>query len=100
MSVRSFKSFDGVKHGLSTFTGILAILSTIIGGGIVGVPYSYLIFGIPIAIVLNVLVVCSTIYSGKLYLNVKDTIPDKPESLYEIAYMCVGKASVFLVGGI
>ena len=58
------------------FTGVLALLSTIIGGGIVGLPYSYLIFGIPFALAFNLLVVGITIVSGKLYLKVKDTLPD------------------------
>ena len=98
-SIRSFKKFDGEK-GLSTFTGILAILSTIIGGGIVGVPYSYLNFGIPLAVVVNLIAVCCTIYTSYLYLKAKDALPDKPDSLYEIGYMSVGKASIYLVGGI
>jgi len=63
-------------HGLTTFTAILAILSTIIGGGIVGVPYSFYNFGIPIAILLNFLVVIMTYYSGLLYLKAKDLVPD------------------------
>lgn len=92
-------SFVG-EHGLTTFTGILAILSTIIGGGIVSIPYSFVSFGIPLAIVLNCLAVVMTIYSADLYLACKDIIPDKPESLYEIGYMVMGRNSIFLVGGV
>ena len=53
-------TFMPPAHGLTTMTAVLAILSTIIGGGIVGVPYSFLNFGIPLAIVLNILVVIMT----------------------------------------
>ena len=92
-------SFVG-KHGLTTFTGTLAILSTIIGGGIVSIPYSFISFGIPLAVVLNIFAVIMTYYSADLYLACKDAIPDKPESLYEIGYMVMGRNSIFLVGGV
>jgi len=68
--------FTPPAHGLNTFTAILAILSTIIGGGIVGVPYSFYNFGIPLAIILNILVVIMTYFSGVLYLKAKDLVPD------------------------
>lgn len=85
-------------HGLSTFTGILAILSTIIGGGIVSIPYSFVSFGIPLGIAMNILAVLMTNYSVKLYLAGKDIVPDKPESLYEIGYMTLGRNSIFMCG--
>ena len=90
-------SFVG-EHGLTTFTGVLAILSTIIGGGIVSIPYSFVSFGIPFAIVLNIIAVMLTIFSCDLYLAAKDIIPDKPESLYEIGYMVMGRPSIFMCG--
>lgn len=31
------------------------------------------------------------------YLRVKDMCPDKPESLYEIGYMCIGKSSIYVI---
>ena len=92
-------SFVG-KHGLTTFTGTLAILSTIIGGGIVSIPYSFISFGIPLGIVFNILAVIMTMYCVELYLACKDAIPDQPESLYEIGYMVMGRSSIFLVGGV
>ena len=92
-------SFVG-KHGLTTLTGILAILSTIIGGGIVSIPYSFISFGVPLAIIFNILAVVMTVYSAKLYLACKDIVPDKPESLYEIGYMVMGRSSIFMVGGV
>jgi len=88
------------KHGLTTLTGILAILSTIIGGGIVSIPYSFISFGIPLAILFNILAVVMTVYSADLYLACKDIVPDKPDSLYEIGFMVMGRSSIYLVGGV
>lgn len=88
------------EHGLTTFTAILALISTIIGGGIVGMPYSMLHFGFPLAIVFNVLAVMVTIASGTMYLAIKDTIPDRPESLYEIGYMLLRRKSIFIIATI
>jgi hypothetical protein len=68
-------SFAG-QHGLTTFTGVLAILSTIIGGGIVSIPYSFVSFGIPLGITANIVGVVLTIYSCDLYLAAKDIVPD------------------------
>lgn len=90
-------SFVG-EHGLTTFTGILAILSTIIGGGIVSLPYSFVSIGLPFGILLNIFGVIVTIFSVDLYLAGKENIPGKPESLYEIGYMVMGRNSIFLVG--
>ena len=97
----NFKSsvFAG-EEGLTTFTGILAMISTCIGGGIVGLPYAMYHFGIPVALVMNCITATITCYSAYLYLKTKDLIPDKPESLFEIGYMVMGRRSIFLIAGI
>lgn len=91
-------SFVGEEHGLTTFTGVLAILSTIIGGGIVSIPYSFVSFGIPLGIVANLIAVIITIISCDLYMAAKDIVPDQPSSFYEIGYMTLGRNSIFMVG--
>jgi amino acid permease len=85
------------EHGLTNFTGVLAIISTIIGGGIVSIPYSFISFGIPIAATFQVLAVLMTIGSVHMYLWAKDVIPEKPESLYEIGYYTMERTAVFFV---
>jgi amino acid permease len=90
-------SFVG-ENGLTTFTGILAILSTIIGAGIVSLPYAFVSVGLPLGIFLNVFGVLTTIFSVDLYLAAKEIIPDKPESYYEMGYMVQGRKSIFSVG--
>ena len=86
----------GGAHGLTTFSGALAIISTCVGGGIVGLPLSYYNLGIPVAVTLNILVIISTIYSARLFLAIKDACPDKPESLFEIGFMILGRSSIFI----
>ena len=97
----AFKSsvFAG-EDGLTTFGGILAMISTCVGGGIVGQPYSMYHFGMPTALVMNAITMTITCYSAYMYLKTKDLIPDKPESLFEIGYMCMGRKSVFLIASI
>ena len=85
------------EEGLTLFSGILALISTCVGGGIVGLPYAFLYLGIPTAIVLNVLVIIATSYTVSLYLGIKDAVPDKPTSLYELGYMLNGRASIFII---
>lgn len=54
--------------------GSLAILSTIIGGGIVGLPFSLYHTGIPVGIVMNLVFAGLTLYSCVLYIKARDFI--------------------------
>ena len=62
---------------MTVFGGSLAFLSTIVGGGVVGLPYSFYHTGIPVALILNVLFVFITIYSCVLYIKAKDLVGNK-----------------------
>jgi len=68
-----------------------------IGGGIVGLPYAFLELGVLITIALLAVVTLQTQNSSWLYLKAKDLIPGKPESLYEIGYMLMGRKSIFIL---
>ena len=57
---------------LSIFGAALTVMSTIVGGGIVGLPYAFLHTSIPIGIALNSIFSLVTIYSCYLYLKAKD----------------------------
>ena len=47
-------------QGLSTFYGSLAILSTIVGGGIVGIPLSFYSLGLPVGTLTSMLIAVSS----------------------------------------
>ena len=70
------------------------------GGGIVGLPLAMFNLGIPLAIFLQILVILSTHLSSYIYLGVRDLVPDKPDSLYEIGYMILGRKSIFVLASI
>jgi len=88
---------DENRKGLSTFEAALGLLSTIVGGGIVGIPYAMYHCGIPMGLLLNILLAFSTQYSVTLYLAAKEQIPVRVESLYEIGFVSMGRSSIFLI---
>lgn len=74
----------------------MAILSTILGGGIVGLPFAIYMLGLPLGIVLNLVVDYISYESGMLYMALRNLVPDNPNSLYEIGYILLGRKSIFL----
>ena len=83
------------NEGLSTFGGALAIISTILGGGIVGLPYAIYLLGLPLGVALNLAVDYMSYESGMMYMALKNLMPDSPDSLYEIGFMLLGRKSIF-----
>ena len=86
-----------VKTGLSTFEAALAYLSTIIGGGIVGLPFSMIHTGIPAGLILNLFMMTSVWYGSVLYFSTIQLVPIPVESLYEIGFVVLGRRSIFLI---
>jgi amino acid permease len=87
---------DGRPEGLTTFGGGLAILSTILGGGIVGLPYAIHTLGLPMGIALNLVVVFLSYESGMMYMALRSMLPNRPDSLYEIGFKLLGRKAIFL----
>ena len=73
----------------------MAIISTILGGGIVGLPYAIYLLGFPLGVVLNLAVDYMSYESGMMYMALWNIMPDNPNSLYEIGYMLLGRKSIF-----
>ena len=84
------------QHGMTVWETGLALLSAIIGGGIVGIPYAMFKTGIILGLILNVVFAMTTIFSARLYLRCKDISPMYVESLYELSYIVIKRAGIFL----
>lgn len=82
------------------FGGVLSIISTILGGGVVALPWSFYMLGIYPALAIMVVMACLTVNSSVLYLKAKDLTPGKPESIYELGYILMKRASIFIISGI
>jgi len=71
-----------IKEGLSTFEGALSLLSTIIGGGIVALPFSFRQFGIHLGLFVCFAVMELSQLSALLWLKTKKLMPGQPNSFY------------------
>ena len=97
---RSRFSLIAGEHGLTAFKGGLAILSTCVGGGIVGLPLAIYRLGIPLAIFLQTLLIFITHATTNIYLYARELVPGKPDSLYEIGYILMGRTSIFVIASV
>lgn len=73
------------------------MLSTIIGGGIVGIPYAMYLSGIPIGLVINVMCFCMSYLSTYLFMETKKKSDVPIKTLYEFGYVCIGKSSIYYI---
>ena len=87
-------------HALTKMGAALTILSTTIGGGIVALPSAFYQTGLILGPSLVVIMAVQTTFSSVIYLEAKDLIPGKPESLFEIGYVLFKRPSIFGVCGI
>ena len=82
---------------LTIFQTILALVASNIGGGLLGMPYALYHFGLFLGLIVIFINGTLSHFSSVMYLKVKDLTPRRYESLYEIAYLLIGRASIFIV---
>lgn len=69
---------------LTIWGATLAYVGTIVGGGIVGLPFAIFETGIPLGVFLHILVSCLTIYACWLYFKTRELIGDVEYAYYLI----------------
>lgn len=78
----------------------MTLVSTIVGGGIVGLPFAFYNMGLATGIAFLIFMAFQTVYTTVLYTGAMDIIPGKPESLFEIGFTLFGRRSIFFICGI
>ena len=88
------KDPNAAKNGVGQTA--LNIISTIMGGGIVSIPYAYAVAGVQIGLTIQVVVVIAILIASVLYLKTR-SILQCGTSFSVIANMCLGQySSVFI----
>lgn len=86
----------GEKVGV--FGAMLTIVGTIIGGGIVGIPFATLQTGIWLVLAVHALNFVWGLYSVHLLLEAKNI--SGLASFSELGFYCFGRASIFIINGL
>ena len=81
--------------GLSTKEAAMLIVSSIMGSGIISVPYAFTVAGLKFAIFINIFLICSILFCTYFYLKARENY--KVESFTELCYMCFGKKSIYII---
>jgi solute carrier family 38 (sodium-coupled neutral amino acid transporter), member 11 len=82
-------------QGLSVYGAALQIISTIIGGGIISVPFAMTTAGFYNGLAVNALIICLMMFCTHLYLRSKEI--HGFSSISELSYNCFGRSSVFII---
>lgn len=85
-------------HGkLGNWGSVFAILSTIIGGGMVSIPWAFYCCGFPIAMLLLLFSSAQVVVSCMLYLKAKNICPENPTSMFELSFLIFGRYSIYWI---
>ena len=83
---------------MTTNEAALVLLSTVVGGGIVGLPFAIFHLGLPLGFLFCILSAYIAKRSASLYILLREkTPPGNLESLYEIGFMCSGRKAIFMI---
>jgi amino acid permease len=98
MANKSFTHPVELGGKVGVFGAMLTIVGTIIGGGIVGIPFATLQTGIWLVLVVHALNVMWGIYSVHLLLEAKNI--SGLASFSELGFYWFGRSSIFIINGL
>ena len=75
----------------------MALVAATIGGEIIAVPYACYHLGLYLSVGLLVLTAALSHISNMMYLKIKDLTPCHLESIYELAYLLLGRPAIYIV---
>ena len=84
--------------GYTTFQATLSFISTIIGGGIISVPYAATTAGMRFGVLINFIILAVLLFATHLYLRVRYFYGFA--SLSELLFISFGRSSVFLINAL
>lgn len=73
----------------------LSIISSIIGGGIISIPYAMTTNGLFMGAMIHIVIMTCLMFTTKLYWESKDMYD--AHSFSELCFMCFGKTSVYVI---
>ena len=83
---------------LSLGKAAMALISTCVGGGIVSLPYALASIGIIVGLSFHLFIICCIGISVVLCMKVKDNLGY--DSYSELAFVCFGRPSVFVLNAV
>ena len=83
---------------LSVVGAALSIISTIIGGGIISIPYAMTAVGFKTGILIHVIMIILMMFCTHLYISARDYL--KFDTISELCFMCFGRSSVFMINAL
>ena len=88
---------EGGSNGVTATS--LAIISCIMGGGIVSIPFAYAVEGIYVGITVQVMVIAAIFISCRLYLSARTMLSCRTD-FGEIAEKCLGPVSGIILNSL
>ena len=82
---------------LGTWGTVLAIMSTIVGGGMLGIPWACFNCGFYLTIAFGFMASVQVVLSSILFLRAREMCPDHPQSMFEIGFLLLGRVSIFWI---
>ena len=83
---------------LTVFQATLAVIASIIGGGIICIPYAMTTAGFINGAIINFATLAILMYCTHLYIRAMDMFGLR--SISELCYMCFGRYSVYIINGL